>query len=139
MIITPNFHFDRNCKEAIEFYQNIFDAEVLCLFENKDANPKDFQSDSEHKKHIYHSEMLIGKTRIMMSDVLGELGCKSGNLLSLVITYDSAEEVRATFEKFTGNIKILSPVQSTTYSSCFVSFIDKFGMRWEFMTEQTEK
>jgi len=34
---------------------------------------------------------------------------------------------------------IIYPMQSTTYSSCFVSLVDKFGMRWELMTEQTEK
>ncbi|WP_342756628.1 hypothetical protein [Kineothrix sedimenti] len=34
---------------------------------------------------------------------------------------------------------LLKTMQSTAYSSSFVSLVDKFGMRWELMTEQTEK
>jgi PhnB protein len=27
----------------------------------------------------------------------------------------------------------------TGYSSCFVSLVDRYGIRWELMTEQTER
>lgn len=41
------------------------------------------------------------------------------------------------FEAMKDGAEILSPPQSTTYSSCFLSLIDRFGNRWEIMTEQT--
>lgn len=34
---------------------------------------------------------------------------------------------------------IIYPVGSTTYSSCRVVLVDKFGFRWGLMTEQTER
>lgn len=34
---------------------------------------------------------------------------------------------------------VIHPMKSTTYSSCFVSLVDRFGMRRELMTEQTER
>lgn len=51
---------------------------------------------------------------------------KAGNSVSIVITFESAREVMNAFEVLNENATIISPVQSTTYSSCFVSLIDKY-------------
>ena len=139
MFVTPNFHFNGNCKDAIETYKKVFGAEVICLYENKDANPEDYKPEEGHSNYVYHAELMLGNTRVMMSDIINAPDHASGNSVSLVITYDSAEEVKFAYEKFADEAVIISPLQSTTYSSCFVSFIDKFGMRWELMTEQTER
>ncbi|WP_250228884.1 VOC family protein [Anaeropeptidivorans aminofermentans] len=62
-----------------------------------------------------------------------------GNTVSLVLTFETAHEVKAAYEKISKGYEIIHPMQRTSYSSCFVSLIDKFGIRWELMTEQTEK
>ena len=31
------------------------------------------------------------------------------------------------------------PMEATPYSSCRVVFVDKYGIRWGIMTEQTER
>jgi len=137
--ITPNFHFLGNCKEAIEFYKKIFDVKILCMLRHEDANPIDYTSDAEYLEHVYHAEIMIGDCRLMMSDITEENEHTSGNSLSLVVTFDTADEVKKAYSFFKEDAVILAPMQSTTYSSCFVSLIDKFGMRWELMTEQTER
>lgn len=139
MIVTPNFHFSGDCNEAIEFYKKVFDIKVLCLYKDKDANPDDYVADSNALEKVYHAEVLLGNTRLMMSDRPNEDNPSRDNPLSLVVTYDTAEEVKHAYELIRQGASILSPIQSTTYSSCFVSLIDKYGMRWELMTEQTEK
>lgn len=139
MITTPNFHFRGNCKEAIELYKKVFDVEILCMFKNEDANPMDYTSDSKYLEHVYHAEIMLGRSRIMMSDITEENKHTSGNSLSLVVTFDTSDEVKKAYDYFKDGAIILSPMKSTSYSSCFVSLIDKFGMRWELMTEQTER
>jgi len=139
MIVTPNFHFRGNCKEAIELYKKVFDINILCMLQNKDANPIDYISDNKDSDYVYHAEVMLGNTRLMMSDVSAENEHTPGNSLSLVITYDTADEVKKAYGLLNDEAIILAPMQSTTYSSCFVSLIDKFGMRWELMTEQTER
>lgn len=136
IFVTPNFHFTGNCKQAIELYKTAFGAEVKLLLCNSDANPQDWQSDAD-SDFVYHAELMIGNQRIMMSDTSAAL--PAGNLVSLVLTFETADEVKAAFEKVADGCVIIEPMTSTTYSSCFVSLIDKFGMRWELMTEQTEK
>jgi len=139
MIVTPNFHFLGNCMEGIELYKKVFGAKILCVLKNKDANPIDYTSDSKYSEYVYHAEIMIGETRIMMSDITEKNEHIPGNSLSLVVTFDTADEVEKAFSLLNGDAVIITPMKSTTYSSCFVSLIDKFGMRWELMTEQTER
>lgn len=139
MIVTPNFHFCGNCKDAIELYKKVFNIKILCLLSNKDANPTDYISDAKYSEHVYHAEIMLGENRLMMSDISEEYKHTHGNSLSLVVTFDSADEVQKAYSLLKDDAIILAPMQSTTYSSCFVSLIDKFGMRWELMTEQPER
>lgn len=138
MVVTPNFHMNGNCKEAIQLYQKALDAKIVSIFCNSDANPQDYQLKPDEKDFVYHAEIMIGNQRIMMTDDLSDFPPK-GNTLSLVITFDTSEEVKKVFDGFANACQVISPMKSTTYSSCFVSLIDKYGVRWEFMTEQTER
>lgn len=137
MVITPNFHFRGNCKEAIDLYKKVFHIKILTFLENKDANPLDYTPNAKYSSHVYHAEIMIENSRIMMSDIVEEENHKPGNSLSLVVTFDTIDEVREAYRILKDDAIILSPLKSTTYSSCFVSLIDKFGMRWELMTEET--
>lgn len=137
--VTPNFHFNKKCKQAIRLYEKSFGAEVKVLLYNSDANPKDWKIDDEKDKDlVYHAEVVIGTQRIMLSDITDD-AIPKGNSLSLVITFETANDVKAAYDIMSEGATIISPIKSTTYSSCFVSLIDKFGMRWELMTEQTER
>lgn len=83
--------------------------------------------------------MLLHGTRIMLSDMEPTVPAQRPSYLplSLVVTMDTKEQVMQAFEAMKDGAEILSPPQSTTYSSCFLSLIDRFGNRWEIMTEQT--
>jgi PhnB protein len=59
--------------------------------------------------------------------------------LSLTITFDTSDEVKKAYDVLKDESTIIYPMHSTTYSSCVVVFIDKFGFRWGLMTEQTER
>lgn len=136
--VTPNFHFRGNCKQAIELYESAFGAEVKALLCEAHANPQDRHGDNGENDLVYHAEVTIGDQRVMMTDDVDDKA-PGGNSVSLVLTFDTADEVRTAYAMVSQGGEIISPVQSTPYSSCFVSLIDKFGMRWELMTEQTER
>jgi PhnB protein len=57
----------------------------------------------------------------------------------VVITFDTKEEVEKIYNLFLPESKVLVPIQRTTYSSCIANLIDKYGIRWGLMTEQTGK
>lgn len=136
--ITPNFHFGGQCEQALRLYEKAFNARTAVILRNADANPDDYATTENERNYVYHAEIYIGEQRLIMNDAANE-NIQQGNSLSLIVTFESAEEVKEAFKIMSDGAVIVSPMQKTTYSSCFVSLIDRYGMRWELMTEQTEK
>jgi len=130
--VTPNLHFRGQAKQAIELYKQALGAEVKALFTNADANPEDHPEGEPHI--VYHAEIHISGQRIFLSDS-PEDPAPNTHPMSLLITFKTAEDVKKAYEIMQEDATIIYPMQTTTYSSCFVSLIDKFGIRWELMTE----
>lgn len=136
MKITPNFHFKDKCEEALHLYEKAFNSKITILLKNTEANSDDIsieEFDDDEKSMVYHAEMIIGEQRFMFSESADNLPV--GNNISIVITFDSDEEVMFAYNLLKDEGQIIHAITSTSYSSCFVSLIDKYGMRWELMTE----
>jgi PhnB protein len=121
-------------------YQKAFDAKIGSLLRYGDANHEDFRKElsPQEKNYIYHAELLFGNQRIMMCDNM-DVPFATSLSLSLTMTFDTKEEVQKAYDVLKENSTTIYPLQSTSYSSCMVVFIDKFGFRWGLMTEQTER
>lgn len=139
-IITPNFNFAGRCEEAVALYQKAFNAKVGCLLRYSAANKSDWDRTliPEQENYIYHAELFIGGQRIMMCDNM-DVDLVKSTALSLTVTFDTKDEVKQAYDILREDSDTIYQMQSTTYSSCMVVFIDKFGFRWGLMTEQTER
>jgi PhnB protein len=139
-MITPNFNFAGRCEEAIALYQKAFGAKIGCLLRYSDADKADWDRElaPEQESCVYHAELFIGGQRIMMCDNL-DVPFQKSTALSLTVTFDTKEEVIKAYDVLREGSETIYPVHSTTYSSCEVVFIDRFGFRWGLMTEQTER
>lgn len=139
-MITPNFNFAGRCEEAILLYQKAFDAKIDCLLRYSDANKSDWDKKltPEQENYIYHAELFIGDQRIMMCDNM-DVNLVKSVALSLTVTFDTKDEVKQAYEVLREDSETIYQMRSTTYSSCIVVFIDKFGFRWGLMTEQTDR
>lgn len=138
--ITPNFHFNGKCEQAIRLYEQAFGAKVECLLRYCDARPEDYDKEltPEQKNYIYHAEIYIGDQRIMLADIM-DIDLQPSLALSLTVTMETKAEVVKAFDILKDGGKIIYPVHSTSYSSCTCSLVDKFGFRFVIMTEQTEQ
>ena len=139
-IVTPNLQFTGNCENAIHLYEGAFNTKVDFILRYSDAKKEDFniELNENEKNYIYHAEMKIGNQRIMFSDVM-TFKVIHGNSIFLTITFETKEEVENAFNILKENGEILIPLRKTTYSSSVGTLIDKYGIRWGLMTEQTEK
>lgn len=135
MNIIPNLHFQGDCEKAIELYEKAFKATRTVFLRYKDADPQDFGEDlnDEKQNYVYHAEMMIGDQRMMLNDHTEDLA--KGVNISLLVSFDSKEEVMEAYEILKDGARVIHPVQETNYSSCFVSLIDRYGVRWELMNE----
>jgi PhnB protein len=140
MLITPVINMAGNCEEAIHYYEDVFSTKADFILHYSDARPEDWQKPltDEEKAYVYHAEMKIGNQRFMFSDII-DFELRHGNSFFVVITFDTKEEVRAAYNALLPGGTVLVPMHSTTYSSCTANVIDKYGIRWGLMTEQTER
>lgn len=135
MLITPNLHFHGQCEAAMRLYERVFKGRITTMLHYRDADPSDLSVSlsEEEKGFVYHAEMMIGNQRFMFSDSLDEI--PRGRNLSIVITFDYPEDVKAAYEVLIEGGVDINPLKETTYSSCIASLVDRFGVRWELMTE----
>jgi len=132
--LMPLFQFDKQCEEAIELYKKAFNAEVTTFVRFSDSANQDWSAFSEDEKElIYHAQMQIGNQRIILCDNLFT-DLPRGHTIYPVITFETADEVKAAYDVLADGATIISPIRSTTYSACVVSFVDKFGIQWDLMS-----
>jgi PhnB protein len=135
MGVVLNFHLHGTCAEALELYSAAFGTKPDILLRNSDANPADQMAVPENRRNrVYHAEMKIGGLRSFFSDEPDDRMPAPG-ALSAVVTFDGPDEVVRAFRVLKGGATIVHPMRMTTYSACFVSLVDRFGVRWELMTE----
>jgi PhnB protein len=140
MIVTPVINMSGLCEEAIHYYEIIFSTRADFILHYSDADAEDWKTPltEAQKQYVYHAEMHIGGQRFMFSDII-DFEIIPGNNFFVVVTFDTKEEVERIYNLLLPESKVLVPIHSTTYSSCTANLIDRYGMRWGLMTEQTEK
>ncbi len=140
LTVTPVFNFNGRCEEAMSLYEKAFGATTKFVMRYSDADTRDWHIPltDDQRNMVYHAEMYIGNQRLMFSDII-EFDLSQGTSLFLTITFKDAESVKKAYEVLKEGCTIVYPMTSTTYSSCLVSLIDKFGFRWGLMTEGTVK
>ncbi len=140
MKVTPTLNFGGNCREAIQLYEKAFQGKITCLITYRQANDPAYLPllTEEQKDFIYHAELMLGEQRIIMSDHadIAFTTCYSN---FLTIMYDTKEEVQQAYAVMQEGSTTIYPMEATPYSSCRVVFVDRFGIRWGIMTEQTER
>lgn len=140
MQVTPTLNFGGNCREAIQMYESAFGGKINCLITYREANDPEYMPllNEKQKDYIYHAELMLGNQRIIMSDHVDiEFQTCYSNFLTII--YDTKEEVQRAYEVMKEGSKTIYQMEATPYSSCRVGFVDKFGIRWGIMTEQTER
>ena len=140
MKIVPTLNFDGNCRKAIQMYEKAFRGQITCLITYGEADDPQYNLliRDDQKNYIYHSELLIGDQRIIMSDHVDmEFQTCYSNFLTIM--YDAKEDVQRAYEIMKEESKTIYPMEATPYSSCRVVFVDRFGIRWGIMTEQTKR
>ena len=138
-VFTPVFHFGGQCADAMAFYAEALGGKINRRMTYAEADPADCAVQPGAERLIYHGEMELFGQRFMMSDDL-DVPYQPSSAMFLNVTFDTKEEVRAAFDALSAGAKaILYAPRVTAYSSCHSSLVDRFGVRWTLMTEQTER
>ena len=131
MQVVPTLSFGGNCREAVRLYEKAFHGKISCLITYGEADDPAFNPllKEDQKEYIYHSELVLGEQKIIMSDHVDiEFQTCYSNFLTIM--FDTKEEVQQAYEIMKEGSKTIYPMEATSYSPCRVAFVDKFGIRW---------
>lgn len=133
MAINAYLHFKGNCREALEFYAEVFDAkkpQIMTFAELPPAPDKPALAE-ELENWVMHAQLTIHGSTIMFSDVFPEIPLIVGNNITLAITNDNLDGLKHEFNKLAETGTLVMGFQETPWSKGYGYVIDKFGIGWQ--------
>ncbi|MCM3757424.1 VOC family protein [Sporosarcina aquimarina] len=129
--------FNGNCRQAVEFYADVFNTEKpeFMTFGNSPQNPE-YPLPEEAKDLIMHTRLTIKNDVIMFSDTFPGSPVSVGNNISLAFVSDDTDELTSSFEKLKQKGDVSMELQETFFSKCYGKVKDQFGIEWQISHEE---
>jgi len=125
---TPYFMFKGNAREALEYYKNIFKGEVSEL---KTFGEAGYQDSPEAKDLLIHGRFKKGDLFFMVSDAFPGSEIVIGNNISLVLDFESEEEIQGIYDALSEKGMVYMELQDTFWGAKYAKVTDPFGMTWD--------
>jgi PhnB protein len=136
MSVDIYMNFNGNCREAVEYYAEVFGTEKpeIMTFGEAPPNP-DYQLPEEAKDLVMHTRLNISGSNVMFSDVFPGQPFVAGNNISLAFVSDNQDEINSAFSNLSDGGTVRMELQETFWSKSYGSLKDKFGIEWQFSHE----
>ncbi|SNS87875.1 PhnB protein [Bacillus sp. OK838] len=136
MSVNAYLNFNGNCKEAVEFYAEVFGTASpnIMTFGETPPNPE-FPLPEEAKDLVMHTRLSINGSNIMFSDTFPGMPFVEGNNISLAFVSKDLDEIKSIFNKLSQGGKVGMELQETFWSKIYGQLTDKFGIQWQFNFE----
>jgi PhnB protein len=125
---TPYLTFNGKAREALEYYQEVFQGEVLNVQTFGDA---DYPTPPEMDNRIMHAQFKKEDLFIMMSDSFQDQSVTVGNNISLAIELESSEEIQNLYDQLKEKGSVLMELQDTFWGATYAKVEDPFGITWD--------
>ena len=139
MALDVYLNFNGNCRQAVEFYAEVFEAEKLNIMTFGEAPPNpEYNLPEEAKDLVMHTQMKIMGSTVMFSDVFPGMPFTAGNNISLTIVSKNVDEIKSLFGKLKEGGTVSMELQETFWSKCYGMVTDKFGIHWQLSHDNGE-
>nr|WP_106783772.1 VOC family protein [Lysinibacillus timonensis] len=136
MAVEAYLLFDGNCREAVEFYADVFKTgkPQIQTFGEAPANP-DFPVAEDAKDRVMYAELSILGSRVMFSDTFPGSPLTVGNNVTVAAISNDEDFIRNAFNALKEGGKVHMELQETFWSKCYGNLKDKFGVEWQLSHE----
>lgn len=124
---------DGNGQEAVKFYQEALDAELVAF-----ATFGDFMPDCppELAHLVMNAQLRVNGIRLQVSDNHPMYAYAVGTNMTAALIPDDEATAKILYERLSvGAQDIQLPLQATPWSPAYASFVDQFGMHWQISAE----
>ncbi|SFJ42572.1 PhnB protein [Halobacillus dabanensis] len=125
---TPYFTFNGEAKDALNYYKEIFDGEILSIQTFGEA---DFETPPEMDDRIMHAQFKKEALFFMISDSFLDQTIEKGSNISLALELDSADEIHTYYNRLKENGTVHMELQDTFWGAMFAKVEDSFGVTWD--------
>jgi PhnB protein len=136
MAINPYVNFNGNCRQAIEFYQKVFDAAPPEIMWYSDMPPDpDFTVSEEMKDLVMHTELEFAGGTIMFSDVPPGSPFTAGNAISIMVSSKDEKILRRYWDRLKEGGTVDMELGPQFWSPLYGFVTDQFGIGWHLDLE----
>ena len=128
MKLIPYLNFAGNCREAMEFYASILNAEIDFMQTHGESAIAD-QVPPEHRDAVLHASLKGDAYYLMASDAAPGTECKAGSS-HVALVVDTVDEAERVFAALSEDATITMPLEETFFSKRFGMLTDRFGTPW---------
>lgn len=135
MITAINIYLitDGQGQEAVDFYKEVFQADVTNYLLWKDGVP-DCPANRAHL--LMNAQLVFNGIRLQISDENPDFAYKAGSNMSAAIIVDSPQAAQDLYQKLATDAQAIHlELQETFWSPAYANLTDKFGMMWQINTE----
>jgi len=129
MKLTPYIHFAGNAEEALNFYKEVLNGEVVMLSRYGDSP---VPADEDYKQKIIHARLVFGENMIMISDTFKGNAVHTNGNIQLSVDVPDKLQLETVFGKMAAGGKIVMPLQDQFWGATFGMLQDKFGVNCMF-------
>lgn len=126
MKIQAYLSFKGNCHQALNYYSELFDAEII---NSQTYEDKKIDVPSSYRNNLQHAELKGKNVHFMAYDVSPDTPLNNGNTVCMSIEATSIEEGENLFEKLSNRGKVHHNYREREwgfYGRC----TDQFGIDW---------
>jgi PhnB protein len=125
---TPYLTFNGNAKEALEYYKEVFGGEIS---EIQTFGEADYPTPPEIEDKLIHARFLKGDLLLMASDTFPGSEAQTGSNISLVLEFESEEEVIRVYNHLILKSTVHMELQDTFWGAKYAKVKDPFGITWD--------
>jgi PhnB protein len=139
MSVDVYLNFNGNCREAVEFYANVFGTETpkMMTFGETPQDPN-YPMPEEAKNLVMHTRLNIAGSNVMFSDTFPGMPFIEGNNVTLSLISNSTDDLTSWFNQLKDSGKVGMELQETFWSKLYGQVTDKFGIHWQINYDNGE-
>jgi PhnB protein len=139
MSVDVYLNFNGDCREAVEFYAEVFKTEKpqIMTFGEAPPNP-DYELPEEAKNLVMHTRLNIDGSNVMFSDTFPGTPFVEGNNVTLAIVNKDIDQIKSIYAGLKEGGKVVMELQETFWSKLYGQVTDKFGIHWQLNYDNGE-
>jgi PhnB protein len=136
---------DGAAREAIHFYENVLEAQVLHV---QTYGEMPMPCPDGLKERVSNALLKIGDSELMLFDAPsqpvpnentgGDMGPTGKTVVALNIAVRDVEQTQRVFEMLKDGGKVIAPLERVPFSPAFGTVTDKFGVTFILVARQSE-